>query len=1077
VHSPSFKSALLALCFAATGALAWAGAPVIDPPIPATGEPAKVAPLIPVGKTLLFPITATDPDGDPISYTVSSSNPDIMVRAKTGNPKLIMNVSHADGGAGDPPYTGSMEFMLLRDWLPVSSGFIAGFAQAGFYDNVAFHRLLDLGGGIGTTGFIFQGGDPLTLTYGGDDSQHVGSGGPGMTGNPPDSTTAWKFQNEFFRGTIFSGRGQLAMANSGTNIQGYSIVGGQLVVYDYLDSNGSQFFITDGEPRHLDFKHNTFGQLLRGWDVLPQIKATKTWSAAASIPSGKSATSPQKTLKITSTSVVPDESDAVLVFSAKARGTSLITVVATDATGATAKKTFTVEAVRDTSNCGPIIRRMDGVAAPKDQPAVFGLDVLDLEFDYLRIDHNMVPVSAAQSAKGSLLVSSGTVAEMQPNAGYVGLNKMGFDVYQWSVRAGGFLGLPVVSGQNKNPSDATVAYVATGDSLARGEGVNVDATPAVALANVIVAKLHDTDLAGKPGDFTAAVNWGDGTPRSVGTLALDTSKPGSNTYNVLGGHTYAKEGIYSVVVDFTGNKGMITSARSSAVVTAKAIRAAGGAVQLTTGRVVNRIIATFTDSAPAKATGYTARIDWGDGRSSAGVISYDASSGKFIVKGTHGYIDSEQFAVSVRVHKKTDGTNKANDAIAWSVLQPAFTAAPHLPPFPHPKLTIAWNSGPTKSQTGLPGPNYQVTYSGVFVIINSGNRNLGASKIRFWLSDDPVLNKTGVGADKNVPVNKLPELSIIPFPAGAGGSGQFTITMPKGQSVARKYLLSEADYSDPIANNDGTEKYIVTGPLPPTVLVTPTAGLQTTEAGGTATFTVQLDSPPATGTFNIASITAGNPTTINLTSAHGITSGTQVVIAGITGSAPADINGTYTATVIDTDTITIPIGTTTGGTGGTMQVVPTVTIPLESTLVSEGTPTAAVSISSITTGNPATINTALPHGLTTGDQVVISGITGNTPDITGAATATVVDADTFTIPTNVTVAGTGGRIQKAKGQLVFTAQNYNVPQTVLITGVDDTTKDGDKSYRIQLKAAVSPDPLYNGFVAGEVVVTNKDNEP
>ena len=1056
--------------------MGWAAAPVIDPPIPATGEPAKVAPLIPVGKTLLFPITATDADGDPISYTVSSSNPNIMVRAKTGNPKLIMNISHGDGGAGDPAYTGTMEFMLFRDWLPVSSGFIAGFAQSGFYDNVAFHRLLDLGGGIGTTGYIFQGGDPLSITYGGDESQHVGSGGPGMTGNPPDSTTAWKFQNEFFRGTIFSGRGQLAMANSGTNIQGYSIVGGQLVVYDYLDSNGSQFFITDGQPRHLDFKHNTFAQLLRGWDVLPKMKATKVWSNAASIPSGKSATAPQQTLKITSTSVVPDETDAVLVLSAKARGTAVITVVATDSTGAKAKKTFTVEAVRDTSNCGPIIRRMDGIATPKDQPAVFGLDVLDLEFDYLRVDHSMVPVSAAQSPKGSLLVSSGTVAQMLPNAGYVGLNKMGFDVYQWSVRAGGFLGLPVVSGQSKSPSDATVAYVATGDSTASGEGVNVDASPTVALTNVVVAKLHDTDVAGKPGDFTAAVNWGDGTARSVGTLAVDTAKPGSNIYKVLGTHTYAKEGIYSIVVDFTGNKGMITSARSTAIVTAKAIRAAGGAVELNAGRVVNRVIATFTDSAPAKATGYTARIDWGDGRSSAGAITYDASSAKFIVKGTHGYIDSEPYAVSVRIHKKSDGTSNTNDAIAWSVLQPAFVAAPHLPPFPHPKLTIAWNSGPSKAINGLPGPNYQVTYNGVFVIINTGNRNLGASKLRFWLSDDPVLNKTGAGADKQVMVNKLPELSIIPFPAGAGGSGQFAITMPKGQSTGRKYLLSEADYNDPIANNDGTEKYIVTGPLPPTVLVTPTAGLQTTEAGGTATFTVQLDTPPATGTFNIASIVAGNPTTINLASAHGITSGTQVTIAGVTGSAPSDINGNYNATVIDTDTITIPVATTTGGTGGTMKVVPIVTIPLESTLVSEGTPSTAVAIASITTGNPATINTAAPHGLATGDQVVISGVTGNTPDITGAVTATVVDADTFTIATNVTAAGTGGRVQKAKSQIVFTAQNYNQPQTVTVTGVDDNADDGDKAYRIQLKAAVSADPLYNGFVAGEVVVINKDND-
>jgi len=1027
-----------------------AAPPVIDPPLPAAGEPARVAPNIPVGKTLLFPITASDADGDAISYKATSSNPNILVRVKTGNPKLVMNVTHEAGVTDDPAYAGTMEFMLFRDWLPITSGFVAGMTQAGFYDNVIFHRIADLGGGVGTTGYIFQGGDPLGS----------GQGGPGMTDNEP--STAWKFQNEFHNGTIFSGRGQLAMANSGTNT-GYSLgQNGTLIVPDYRDSNGSQFFITDGQPRHLDFKHNIFGQMLRGWDLLPKIKVTRATSST-----------PDKAIKITTATLQPNETDCVLVLSAKMRGSANITVTATDATGQTSKVVFRVEAVKDTSNSNAFIRRMDGVASPKDLPAVFGLDVVDLEFDYLDIQHSMLPQSASIGPKGSLLVSSGRVVQMQPTAGYSGLNNLGFSIRQFDIGGGGFGAI----------SDYTNAYVASGEATARGEGVNVAAQPNLAFTNRVVAKLYDADPSGLPGNFTARINWGDGTPLSTGTLERDTSKPGTSLFNAIGSHTYAKAGIYPVVVEFSGNNGARVTARSFAWVSSAPLRAEGGGISANSGKIVNRVVATFTESSPAAPSGYTARIDWGDGVVSNGAITRDASAGKFVVRGTHGYKDSEPFAVSVRIRKKN--TPASSDAIAWTTIEPIFNVTPHLPPFPHPKLTIAWNSGPTKQHRGNPGANYQVTYSGVFVIINTGNRELKASKIRFWLSNDPIFHKSGPNMDRVVMVNGQPELNIIPFPPGAGGSGNFVLTMPKGQSTGRKYLLSEAEYFDPIANDDGSEKVIVTGPLPPTIIVTPVSGLQTTEAGGTASFTVVLDTPPSTATVPISSMTAGGPVTINTATAHGVTSGNEVLISGVTGSDP-NINGVHIATAIDTDTITIPVTVTTAGTGGTVQVSPKVTIPIESSLKTEGTPSASVAISAIAAGAPTTGNTphentkfdtATPHGFANGDEVIFSSVNGNVPVLNGNTyNVVVVDDDTFTIPVALTTAGTGGRVQKTRAQLVFTHTNWSSPQTVTVTGVDDANLDGDKLYLIQLKAALSADALYNGVIPGDVQVRNKDNE-
>ena len=43
--------------------------------------------------------------------------------------------------------------------------------------------------------------------------------------------------------------------------------------------------------------------------------------------------------------------------------------------------------------------------------------------------------------------------------------------------------------------------------------------------------------------------------------------------------------------------------------------------------------------------------------------------------------------------------------------------------------------------------------------------------------------------------------------------------------------------------------------------------------------------------------------------------------------------------------------------------------------------------------------------------------------------------------------------------------------------MDDATHDGDKIYRIQLKAALSSDLLYKDVAGGEVIVINKDNDP
>lgn len=75
---------------------------------------------------------------------------------------------------------------------------------------------------------------------------------------------------------------------------------------------------------------------------------------------------------------------------------------------------------------------------------------------------------------------------------------------------------------------------------------------------------------------------------------------------------------------------------------------------------------------------------------------------------------------------------------------------------------------------------------------------------------------------------------------------------------------------------------------------------------------------------------------------------------------------------------------------------------------------AALTITSSSVGNPTTITTATPHGLIVGSTPLmrIAGHAGSTPDLNGHYTAKVTGASTFTVPVNVTTAGTGGTVQR-----------------------------------------------------------------
>jgi peptidyl-prolyl cis-trans isomerase B (cyclophilin B) len=110
---------------------------------------------------------------------------------------------------------GPIHLRLHADKTPVTVASFVNLARRGYYDGLAFHRVI--------ADFMVQGGCP----------EGSGRGGPG-----------YRFEDEFDASLRHDKPGVLSMANAGPR------------------TNGSQFFITHGATPWLDGKHSVFGEVV-----------------------------------------------------------------------------------------------------------------------------------------------------------------------------------------------------------------------------------------------------------------------------------------------------------------------------------------------------------------------------------------------------------------------------------------------------------------------------------------------------------------------------------------------------------------------------------------------------------------------------------------------------------------------------------------------------------------------------------------------------------------------------------------------------------------------------------------------
>ena len=274
-----------------------------------------------VGSPLHVPIDGMDEEGGPLSVTIEIDDPSAVDAViLSGNRSLRLDVQDF----------GIMTFELFEQRAPRPSSRVIELTESGFYDGIIFHRVVN--------DFVIQAGDP--------------------TGTGTSGSNLGVFDDQFHRDLQHNRGGVLSFAKSSD------------------DTNNSQFFVTHGPTRHLDFNHSIFGQLTEGDDVRQAINE---------VPLDDNGR-PLDDVVIDVATVFDDVENSVIMF--RATGANLqttATITITDSDGNSSQQTINIDTIADQDNASPFLSQIDPVIyAVAGKPLNFQIDATDIEGDDIR---------------------------------------------------------------------------------------------------------------------------------------------------------------------------------------------------------------------------------------------------------------------------------------------------------------------------------------------------------------------------------------------------------------------------------------------------------------------------------------------------------------------------------------------------------------------------------------------------------------------------------------------------------------------------------------------------------------------
>jgi hypothetical protein len=399
---------------------------------------------------------------------------------------------------------------------------------------------------------------------------------------------------------------------------------------------------------------------------------------------------------------------------------------------------------------------------------------------------------------------------------------------------------PVTAFSSVGVSDQSVTPL--GSSLSAAEGNDS--------GSQTLATFTDPAGAEAQGDYSADVLWGDGSS-STGTISFNAT---TGVFTVSGSHKYSEEGTYSITITIHHDMAPPATAMSSAVVSDQSVSAVGGfSLSAAEGNDSGiQTLATFTDPAGAEAQGdYSADVLWGDGSSSTGTLSFNASTGVFTVSGNHKYTEEGTYSITITIHHDmatsaiatssasvSDQAVSASGAFSVTAVEGSKSSSQTLATFTDPagpealsdySADVNWGDG--SSSAGTLSFN---TGTGVFTVSGSHNyAEKGTYTITTTIHHDTASNATAVSSATVADA----ALTGAAVPISAFRGQPFTATVATFTDGNPNAPLS--DFTAMINWGDGTPTTTVTVSINPSggFMVT---GTHTYARKGPYTFTVTI---------------------------------------------------------------------------------------------------------------------------------------------------------------------------------------------------------------------------------------------
>ena len=341
------------------------------------------------------------------------------------------------------------------------------------------------------------------------------------------------------------------------------------------------------------------------------------------------------------------------------------------------------------------------IADTRDQVLDSGVFITSLSGNVSGGGGTPVTSKAPQAnAGGAYTVEAGKTVQLNGSATVDPSQNPSTLVYQWDLNGNGVFGETGAAATNGNELGANPIYVAAGMTAGTNATVSLKVTDANGLSSIDQAVIHViapalsinplsplsategattgsqtlatfADANANPSALSAVVSWGDGLIDTLTAAGGGIVANADGSFSVVGSHAYAEEGVgLALSVQVVDANGATVSASTTVNVADPAVIAKGGmslaAVQ--GAPLAGVVVATFVDPAGAEPNAadpsgvhYTADINWGDGSSSIGTITFDSATSTFKVLGDHTYAAAGTYAIAVAVHHET-----APDALATS---------------------------------------------------------------------------------------------------------------------------------------------------------------------------------------------------------------------------------------------------------------------------------------------------------------------------------------------------------------------------------------------------------------------------